>query len=75
MKLLAGNLTTIDHVENKRKQKIKTIENAFNVGLYKNISNVMGNFFIWLLPISVNHNSLDGYLHDINKEYLNRNTN
>jgi len=64
-------MTTIDQVENKRKQKSKNIENAFNVGLYSNISKVMGNFLIWFLPICVGHNDLDGYMHDLNKENLN----
>lgn len=67
-------MTTIDQVENKRKQKNKYLENAFNLGTYKNIESIMGNFLLWFLPIE-SHQKCNGYSQEVNKEFFIKNIN
>jgi hypothetical protein len=51
--LLLNNLTTIDYVEKEKEGGSKTRENFYDLGIYRNISSVMGFFIFWLLPIGI----------------------
>jgi hypothetical protein len=43
------NLTTVEH---KEKSMGNDTKNFFNLGVYKNLTQILGNPLIWLLPIS-----------------------
>lgn len=65
------NLTTVEH---KEKSLGNDAKNFFNLGIYRNICQRLGNPLIWLLPICIKFTNLasqdeySGYKHVINDE-------
>jgi hypothetical protein len=51
IRFLIANKTTIDYLEKERYRKEKL--NIYDLGIYKNICNVLGPFLLWLIPIGI----------------------
>ena len=64
------NLTTVEH---KEKSLGNDAKNFFNLGVYGNLYQTLGNPLIWLLPICIlitnlaSQDEYSGYKHEINE--------
>jgi hypothetical protein len=68
--LLIYNFTTIDQIEKRQDKKEQVKYNIFYLGFYRNITEVLGCFFLWFIPVGYN-NEYNGYQFEINKEIYN----
>ena len=64
--MIIVNKTTIEY---KEKTNIINSNSKYNLGIFKNLQEVLGqNILLWMIPYT-QYNQLNGYRYDINTEY------